>query len=223
MEAIGCCAVRDHLQVVVQDPGVAHAERGEDALLGEFTKGLAAHLLDDLGEEEVAGVAVVVLGPRREVQGLLARDGGQGVVVHRVVLEVHASHDHQVDVVPHAACVVEEVADRDRRAVVRQLRQELVDVVVQGELPVVHQQENARSRELLRGRADVEHRPLGIDGHPVLHVRQPVALLVDDAAVLDDAHGAAGRARLGILGEDGVDVFGEILGISGRGRSTGES
>ena len=213
---IGRGSMGDHLRGVVEEAGAGHAQRSEDPLLGEVAEGLAAHALDHQGEEEVAGVAVAVLVARLEVQLLLPDDDGEAVGVVREVLVVEPGQGHEVGVVPHAAGVVQQVAEGHRRGVIRHLGDVLADRIVQGKLALLGQEQDARRGDLLRGGADVEH-CLGRDGHPMLQARHPIALLIRDTAILDHREGAAGRIRLGVLGEDGVDFGGQILGLGSPG------
>ena len=88
--------------------------------------------------------------------------------------------------------MVDELAHGDGFAVFGKLGDPFPYVVVLRELALLDEQGRRGGGELLRHRADDERR-CRRDGDVVLDVRPPVALGEEDAAVLVDAHGAAGR------------------------------
>jgi hypothetical protein len=183
---------------------VRHGERPEDPLLGEVAQALSARAAHDLPEEEVAGIAVLVAISRREDRALLPgerfeRLGLRGDVLFAVPLELE-----EADVVAQTPDVMEQVPDRHALSEIGELRQELADVVVERELAVPREEEDREGGELLADRPDVEDR-LGGVGDAKLQVRHAVAARIDDAAVLIDAEGAAGRVAPVVFGEEGVD------------------
>jgi hypothetical protein len=113
--------------------------------------------------------------------------------------------------------VVEQVADRDTVPLGRDVRQELLQRVVERELPLLHQAHDGRARELLGDRADAIDR---LDGrrHVVLEIREPVPLREDRTTVL---HHRDGDARGALLGDgdagNRVDVMDERARVLGAG------
>jgi hypothetical protein len=201
--------IGDDPRVQLVELRVPHPEGHEDVLGGELAQRLPARALHDDAEEEEAGVAVEVLLAGREVDALLPRDDVERVLLRGPVLLLHPRELHRDQVVPQAARVVEEMADRDRLsghlAVVRNLRQPLADVVVERELALARQELDREGRELLGGRADVED-GLGGVRDAELEVRHAVAARVDDPAVAVDAERAARRVASVVFGEDRVDL-----------------
>ena len=179
---------------------------------------LAAHALHDNREEEVPGIRVAPLGPRREVERLLVRDRPEAVVVVREVGVVEAVDREEPRVVPQAARVVEQVTQRDGPAVDGHLGDVLADVVVERELAVLHEEQDGERRELLGDGADVEDR-VRADGDVVLEAREAVAAGEGELAGAVDGDRAAGGGGLGVVGEEGVDFRRE--GVGGRGGDGG--
>jgi hypothetical protein len=195
----------DDLGVIVAEMRALHPQGAEDPRARELAQRLPADAFDDLAEECVAGVGVEELLAGAEVQLLLARHDLEHVVVGDEVQRVAPSgQPQQVQLVAEAARVVDEMPQGDGNAEVGQLREVLTDVVVQGQLPVLREQEDRGGRELLRYRGHVERRR-GRDAHVVVEVGQAVAPLVDDPPLPDHGQGAARRVGLVDLREELVD------------------
>ena len=209
-------AVRDDPRVQVVELRVPHAERPEDTRFREVAQRLAARPLDDDRQQEVTRVRVEMLLARGEVRRLLAGDRRERVLVGRQVLGLDALELHDLDVIAQAAGMMEEITDRDFLSVVRDFRHPLADIVVERQLPIAGEQVDRECRELLRGRADVEHRLRRI-GHAELEVRHPVAALVDDPAVPVDAEGAAGGVGAVVIVEHCIDLRLRVGGGNLRG------
>ena len=105
--------------------------------------------------------------------------------------------------------MVDQVADGDGRAEVREFRHVLADVVVQRHLAVTGEEMDGRRRELLGYRRDVEHRRGGEDD-VVVEVRHAVCAGVDEAAVAHQSKGATRRRGLVHPFEDLVDLGREL-------------
>src|SRR5256885_16185571 len=106
-------------------------------------------------------------------------------------------------------------------AAIGECRNVLPDVVVHGELALLHQKKNACVRNLLRGRADVEN---GLRRYwdVFFNIGEAVALGIKDFAVAKDAQSAPGRSRAGQVRKDFVDGGGRffVAGVSAeRGAS----
>jgi hypothetical protein len=152
--------------------------------------------------------------------GLPRGDGEHVVLGDDVRLPAPSGHLEQVPLVPAAADVMDQMAQRDRGAEVRHLGHVWPDVVVPGDLPLVHEQLDGHRREVLRNRRDVEHRGRR-DRDAVLEVGHAVPLLVDRRAVPHDGQGAPGRGGPDHVGEHRVDACLGCLG-SCRRRREGE-
>ena len=77
---------------------------------------------------------------------------------------------------------MDQVADGDRRAVIRHLGDVLPNVIVEREPALEGEERDARGGELLRVGADVVHHRGGVR-NVVVQVRHPVPVLIDEAAV----------------------------------------
>src|SRR3954465_4309293 len=110
----------------------------------------------------------------------------------------------------------EELTDRDRRAVIPNLREILTYVIIDRKLAVSYQQHDCGRGELLRDRRDVKDRRR-CDRRPGLEIRHSVSVLIDDSSIAADADGAAGRIRTAPGLEDMVDgARGRIAPVLGR-------
>src|SRR5262249_24633498 len=110
-----------------------------------------------------------------------------------VLLEPPARQGDQLPLIAQPARVGEEMADRDRRAVVGDLRQIRSDVVIHRQLAVAREEHDGGRGELLRHGRDVEDRRRA-DGRSGLEIRYAVTALVDRAAVLADAEAQPGSS-----------------------------
>src|SRR6185437_2252559 len=119
---------------------------------------LPGDALNDNREQKVVGVGVLVLGSAREVEPPLPYYGRERLLVGGCLFESVAGQIEQVGVVAQTARVPRQFVQRERRAVVRQLRDVLVNVVVQREFVLLRQQQDCDRGELLRHGADVEQR-----------------------------------------------------------------
>ena len=195
----------DLLGVLVEEAG-GHAQRVEDALAGEGPEAPARDALHDGGEQHVPGVAVGVAFARRVVERALSGHQLDDVEVADGCVELAAGQRHQVEVVAHAAGVMQEVVDGDRRAVVGQLRQIRPDVVAERQRAVERQQHDARGRELLGDRSDVED-GVGGNGDPVVEIREAVPPRVEDLAAPRDPDRTARPGGRHLLADERVDPF----------------
>ena len=222
---VGVGAVPDEQRVVVAERRARHPQRLEDALVREGAERLARHALDRDGEQRVAGVAVEVLRARPEVERRLARQEIEDVTLRDdVASPAPARHLQQAPLVPNPARVLREMAQRDRHAVVGDLRHVAADVVVPGQAPLAGEERHRQGRELLGDRGDVEDALRG-DGDAVLEVGGPVAAGEDDVAALHHRHRAARPVGARPRGEDGVDARfgwgGRSLGGTGERHDPG--
>jgi hypothetical protein len=163
----------------------AEFERRQDPFAEELGVGLAAHLLDHAAENEEPGVAVRVSRTRLEIERTRGVRGDDSV---RRLRLLHLSVDEiERIVVAISREVSAKVEERDvLRA--REARIVLRDGVAQRQPVLVGQHQEQRACELLRHRADGEHRAgrHGVVGRTIPHA---VSLCEDDAAVAHDADG----------------------------------
>lgn len=114
LPAVARRAIRDDHRGIVVEMRMRHAEGLEDVRFGEGAKRLAAHALDDGGQQEIARVAVGILGPRRGLQCFLT---GEQVQKPRGPADPILARRRQLDqkeCVAEPAGVGEQVADRER-------------------------------------------------------------------------------------------------------------
>ena len=124
-----------------------HAEWAEDLLIRVLAERPPGGALHDLGHEHVTGIAVQVLGARRKVELSLTGDQPQHVLVAQDVLVRCAREAHQGEIVPHAAGMMDEVADRDRAlCVVGELGNVSAHRVVQRQMTLVLRDQDPRPR-----------------------------------------------------------------------------
>ena len=199
--------------MVVAERRARHPQRLEDALVREGAERPARDALDRDREQRVAGVAVEVLRARPEVERRLARQEIEDVALRDdVASPAPARHLQQAPLIPDPARVLREVAQRDRHAVVGELRHVAADVVVPGEPPLAGEERHRQGRELLGDRGDVEDALRG-DGDAVLQVGGAVAPGEDDVVALHHRHRAARSVGARPGGEDRVDAR---FGCGGR-------
>src|SRR5690606_1884399 len=115
------------------------------------------------------------------------------------------------------AGVAHELMNANRSAVVRQLRDERPDVVVERELPFTPEQKDRRRRELLRQRREEKARRRS-DRRALLEIGGAERVDVGDHAALHE-RGRASRSGVSRIGrEDGVEPRLEISSVPGWGR-----
>ncbi len=130
------------------------SERREDALIEELRERFAAHPLHDLGEQHVVRVRVLVADGVGESSH--AADRVERVLVADRIREAQAVVIQRHPVVAHAARVVHELVERDRRAPRGQPVDVSADRVGERQLPLTLQHQDRGRRELLRDRRHVE-------------------------------------------------------------------
>ena len=184
--------LRHDLGHVVVEVRLPHAERPEDASVGEGAERLAADPLHDLGQQHVAAVVVRVAAARLVAQPALPGEQADQLIVHRAA-GLGRGHLDQQERVAQAAGVREQVPDRHARRA-GPLRQVTAHVVVDGQPAVPRQQQDAHRGELLGHRGDVEH-GLRRDRHAELEAGAAVAALQDGRPAAAHADAAAGRVR----------------------------
>ncbi|MCK7518209.1 MAG: hypothetical protein MZV64_11050 [Ignavibacteriales bacterium] len=116
-------AVGDRVPAADESRRAGHPQGLEDALAEEGRKSPARDLLDDEAEHDVARIAVAPERPRREPAGRLLfqelEDAGV-VDLRRLDGNGRDGRGHEVFVVGQARSVLEEVADGDGAAVIRE-------------------------------------------------------------------------------------------------------
>src|SRR5947209_7384107 len=129
---------------IVVEMRVRHTERLEDALVRKLTQRFARDALDDLGQQEVAGVAVEVVVTRLEVELLLPGDERNGLGIGEHIFDAQPTERHQSVDVANAARVMNEVVDGYRRPIVWHLLDVCPDVVSERDLAVEYEEANTR-------------------------------------------------------------------------------
>lgn len=132
----------------------SHAHGLHDALAHEAVVGLARRPLDDRRQNAVGPVVVRPLRPRLGL-GLRVKERAEGLA--HVALGVRA------DGVRPPGGVRDQVPHQDARGLLgtHALGRELLDRIVQRQLPLTHQQHRARRRERLGDAAEVKERVIG--------------------------------------------------------------
>ncbi len=208
--------------------GVLEAEGAEDAGGEEVTKGLAGDFFDDASEEDIAGIAIGVFGAGFEVEG------APGVLAKELV---------GVDGLLHAAVdVIEGVVVAVTGGVVHQVEEGDIlgageggvpsgDAVVDRELAVLGQEEDAGAGELFGDGADGEE-GVGLDWAAVVQGSGTEAANKEGLAVMVDRDGEpddvgfgggcfeVGRELSGVEG-GGEGLFGGGGGVGGFGGGGG--
>ena len=203
--------------MVVAPACVGHAQRLEDMVLGEVGERLAADPRDDDGEQVVVAVAVEIMAAGREVQFLLARDDVQHVLIVGGAAVARPALDRgDRTPVAQAAGVVQQVADRDRGAVIGHFRHDLADVIVQRQLAGMGQHQGRGGGELLGVRSGLEDAVRG-EGDAQFQAGHAIGAGGDRLAIARDGDGAAGGCLAVPARKQRVET-GERRGIS-RGRA----
>src|SRR5260221_8003450 len=139
-------------RVLIAIQRLRHTERLENIRGGEFWKRLAADALHDNRQKEESRIAVKPLAARFEVQILLANNHAKCVFVGGDAINVYAGEFKQREIIAKAARVVQQIQQRDLVAILRQLRDVFVNVVVHREFSLLLEKQDARAGDLfLRG------------------------------------------------------------------------
>ncbi len=155
-----------------------HFQRREYVFCGEVAQRLAANPLHNRRKQEESGVAVQPFAARSKIQRFLPCDQRQSIRVRGHAVDGDARQFHQCQIVPEPTGVIQQLHNSDFSPIIRQFRDVLAYVVIYGKLALLFEQQDARGRELLRGRANVKHR-LRRDRYIFFDVRQSIALRVD--------------------------------------------
>ncbi len=157
-----------------------HVQRLEHALGKEAHKRLARHLLDDQAGGDIAGVGILPLAARREIERRLGPAIEDLHRLHRL------SHRREAVVlrpeVTIARCVAQELADRHLVGV-GQPGEIVADRVVERKLALVRQHQDRSRGELLGDRRDRVARG---DGRRLAGRLRAIGVGIDDAPVLHD-------------------------------------
>jgi hypothetical protein len=191
---------------VVTPAGVRHAQRIEDPLAREIRERFPGGALHHHCQQVVVGVAVFVLAARREVElAHPANDRQHVAMIERAGVAGPAADAGNRAPIAQARRMVQQLPQRHRCAVVGELRQPAVDVVVERETAIAREEQHGRRRELLGHRAGLENARRR-QRDPALQVRAAPGALEDRLAVLGDSQDASG-GRVGIpRRKDGVET-----------------
>src|ERR1043166_10076275 len=122
---------------------VSHSERFENVFSRELTQRFTGHFLNDERHEEIARVAVTMLFSGREVEVPLLRHDAQAVGVSHHVLSAFAVAFQQSDDIAQTARVVEQMTNQNRPTKIGNFWNELSNVIVERELALLLQQQDA--------------------------------------------------------------------------------
>ncbi len=195
--------MRNQLCVIVAKLRVRHAERLEDVIGRVVAERLAGRAFDDHRQQRVAGVAVQEFVARREVEILLPAHEVDELRLGEEPVARPSRQCEKCEVVSQPARVMEQLAQRDRRAERRDLRHPAANPVVERQAAFLREQDNAHRRELLGQRRDVEPRRRR-DRRVVLEVGHAVPLGERELSVSHDSDRAPRRRRRAVRREDGV-------------------
>ena len=143
--------------------GVLQADRGEQPVPEDLRQRLAVELLGDQAEQDEVGVRVVIALPGREVRRMRERQRQQ-LLRRPHLLRVPVEGLVQLErlaVVEQPAAHVQQLLDRDAVAA-GDLGPVFRDRVLEGELALLHQLQDHRSRPGLGVRADPD---VVVEGH----------------------------------------------------------
>src|SRR5262249_43910586 len=132
------------------------------------------------------------------------------VVCHPIVLEPGQSENSVV--FTDSARVMEKMAKSDGMAVVRQLRNVLSNVVLDGKLSLAFKEEDRHRRELLRNRRHVED-TVALERHVVLEIGEPVPAREHHLACAIHAHRAPWSARRRKRRQNRIDLCVEFSNL----------
>ena len=188
-----------HAGRAVIDEGVDHAGRREYLIAHEAGERLAGDALDHHGHEQEIGIIILIFPPGRESQRKLPRLACQlgGIIVADPKGPV-AGHRHvlQVEIARQARDVAKHVGNPDRLArILRQLGDELADVVVDRDQAALLKHQESGRGEGLGDRGNFEPGPRR-DGRVGAQIGKAVSLHQQDAAGLDQQHRKTGIGRL---------------------------
>ena len=154
--SVGTGAIHDDFGGIVADQRVFHPQRLEEVAVGPGPKRLSRDFGDRCRQQVVARVGILLLLAGREIQFALAPDHFEDGVQRNRPLHVHVREGQGFRPVAQAARVMDEVIDRDRLPEIRHVRQILVNVVVERELPLLNEHRHGQPRELFGHRGDVK-------------------------------------------------------------------
>src|SRR5579871_2870586 len=170
---------------------LGHGERRKDIFGCKFRQRFPTDALDDDRKQKISRIAIEIFRAGIEVERFLTGDDSQCILVGGDAVYVDASELEERQIIADSTCVIEQIEDGDFLAVVGEFRDVFADIVVNGELPFLFEQENARGGELLGSGADIKDGARS-DGNLLFEVREAVALFVDDFAASRNGEGASG-------------------------------
>ena len=153
-------------------------KRCEEGLLHVVDERVSAHPFNDHVEHLVVRVAVVEARTRLEVEWMVG-DGGQDGVV-RDQRQGQRPIVHELGEIVEPRGLREELADRHPSPAKRKAGKEWYDILIELQLPLLHESHDAGSHELLGDGCDVVH---GFGGrrNGVLQIRVAVRTVDDDS------------------------------------------
>ena len=125
-----------------------------------------------------------------------------------------SDQDRQRDLVPQAGAAADQISNANRRIECVHLRDELAEVVVGRDPPLVHQEREADAGQRFGERRDLEH-GLRRVGDPVFQVGRAEALAVDELTAMHDSDGTARAIPAVPLREEPIHPGRQIGGQAG--------
>ena len=181
------------------DPRRSHAERPEYALREQVPVEHSRGPMDDRAQQQKARVAVAPMRAGREIERGAGGEADEAVLGIVVTLVDGRAVGFQVFGDPGG--VRQQVPHRHAAPPRFSLGQVLRDRIVEPELPVFHEQQDARRRELLADRPGLKDAAVG-HRDVQLHVGEPVPPRLDHPAVRDDRQRESGNPLAAHLGDD---------------------
>src|ERR1700677_3971822 len=166
---------------------VGHMERSEYALGAELRKRLSRNARSDFSEQRKPRVRIEIASSGPKIQFLLTEDQPQCLVLRDDVLQTPPCKRQRLPLVANAAGMLQEIADRDLVAVIRQLGQVFLNLVIKGKLAIQLEKHDGHCRELLGNRCYVED-GVGLDRDAVFEIGDSVSFRENQFAVLYDRY-----------------------------------
>ena len=172
---------------------MAHAQRLENELLDEVRIRHTGNFFDDRTQQDVAGIAILELLARLELKGLVLEQGDQ--LVERHILAPQGQPFRHVGITLDPGSVSQQVFDGDVPPAGRVIRQEASDFIMDAQLILLLEHQDAYRGELLGDRTEPEdHLRFHLDTQ--FQVRHPISLAEQDLSSPNDDHrrpGLVGR------------------------------
>src|SRR5262249_47310125 len=136
LRVIGKRAIGNEFRVIVAIGSSSHLQRRKNIVRGKFPEGFSAYAFHDNRKQKESRVAVQPLEARIEIQGFLANDEVQRVVVGRDIVYVYSREFKKGQIIAQPTGVIQQMKNGDFLAVVGEFGNVLTHVVVDREFPL---------------------------------------------------------------------------------------